>query len=128
MHGQQTHSVSMQPTEDVMKALMSKLYQIVTGNDDSIAMPRLSISWIMPGLPFTPEDFDFLKFGTHGDTVERTNQLLEQQLVVSKLFDFIPELPEQLTGDSTDLTIRQHSIKQYLQPHTILLAVFGEMF
>ena len=72
----------------------------MTGNDDISRCPVLSISHgLCPGSPFTPEDFDFLKFGTHGDTVERTNQLLEQQLVVSKLFDFIPELPAATNGD-----------------------------
>ena len=61
---------------DLMKALVAKLYMTVTGNDESIKMPRNKfVSWLMPGLPFDPVDFRYCARGFNGATAEEIQVL-----------------------------------------------------
>src|SRR5262245_1680244 len=92
-------------TAELMQALVAKLYQIVTGNNENIKTPRNKfISWLLPGVPFTPQDFKFCSKGLIGTGIkdakgteilgaaEETKQLYHQAFVLSKLFDFIPDV------------------------------------
>jgi hypothetical protein len=87
-------------SEDLMRALMSKLYKTVTGNDQGvIQMPRNKfISWLMPGIPFDPQDFLFCSKGLIGADVQETRLLQHQAFVLSKMFDYIPEIPPASNG------------------------------
>lgn len=72
---------------------MTKLYNIVTGSNESIKIPRNTyVSWLMPSIPLAPEDLAYCAQGTG------TQELLHEAFVFSKLFDMIPGLPK--TGDT----------------------------
>jgi hypothetical protein len=84
-------------SQTIMKMMMTKLYNTITGAGEAgeIKIPRnKSIMWMMPGIPFAPEEFAFCTKGIVGDSAEETKELQHQAWVISKLFDFIPELPE----------------------------------
>ena len=77
---------------DLMQALVAKLYSTVTGNDDSIKIPRNKyVSWFLPGIPFTPADFRYCATGFAGNTAEEIKSAYHQAFVVSSLFDYIPD-------------------------------------
>lgn len=79
-------------SKDLMSSLISKMYHIITGEDADIKFPNSKyITWIMPGIPFIPEDFNFCIKGFAGSTAEETRLLTLQAFVLSKLFDFIPD-------------------------------------
>lgn len=94
---------------DLMKALMQKLYQTVTGNGDgAIKMPRNKyVSWYMPGVPVDPSDFLFCGKGFGGNTAEEVSQLYHQAFVMSKLMDFVPEVSDdsQFISDNMQQTL-----------------------
>ncbi|HYI78897.1 MAG TPA: hypothetical protein VEW65_14855, partial [Chryseolinea sp.] len=93
-------------TNDMMQAMMAKLYATVTGNDPAIKMPRSKfVSWLMPGIPFTKEDFKFCQKGLVGDTAEETLDLYHQAFVLSKLFDFVPEVGREMLDDKMQQTM-----------------------
>ena len=87
-------------SDDLMRALMSKLYKIVTGNDGgNIKLPRNKfISWALPGMPFGAEHFLFCHKGLVGSDVNETRLLQHQAFVISKIFDYIPETPHEKNG------------------------------
>ncbi len=101
----------MTQSNDMMKALMNKLYETITGSggdDASLALPRSKfVTWLMPGIPFSKEDFTFCSKGLIGDTAEETNNLYHQAFVLSKLFDFVPEV-------SNDFDFQDDSMQQTL--------------
>ncbi len=91
---------------DIMQALVAKLYSTLTGNDGSIQMPRNKfISWMSPGIPFLPSDFTFCAKGLVGSTAEQTRDLEHQAWVLSKLFDFVPDISNQFVGAGMEQTI-----------------------
>lgn len=100
-----------QQSNDMMKALMNKLYETITGSggdDAALALPRSKfVTWLMPGIPFNKEDFNFCAKGLIGDTAEETNNLYHQAFVLSKLFDFVPEV-------SNDFNFLDDSMQQTL--------------
>lgn len=73
--------------------LLSQIYEIVTGGDDKVPpSPHSFLSWCMPGLPFTKEDFGFCEKGFGGGaTAEEDKLLLNQAFAFSQLVDFIPD-------------------------------------
>ncbi len=73
--------------------LLSQIYEIMTGGDDKVPpSPHSFLSWCMPGLPFTKEDFTFCEKGfSGGATVEEDKLLLNQAFAFSQLIDFIPD-------------------------------------
>lgn len=96
-------------SEDLMRALMQKLYKTITGNSDgAIKMPRNKfVSWYMPGIPMDPADFLYCAKGFGGNTAEEVSQLYHQAFILSKLFDFVPEV-------STDPQFVSHDMQQTL--------------
>ena len=63
-------------SDELMKALVAKLYATVTGNDGNIKMPRNKVvTWLFPGIPFEPRDFLFCSKGVFGETAEQTKAL-----------------------------------------------------
>jgi hypothetical protein len=71
-------------SEDLMQALIAKLYGTVTGNDGNIKMPRSKfVSWLLPGIPFDPRDFLYCSKGLVGDSAEQTRELQHQAFVLS---------------------------------------------
>lgn len=83
----------MDHSGDLMQALVAKLYETITGNDESITIPRNKfVSWYLPGVPFTPADFRFCAQGLTGSTAEEIQQSYHQAFVLSSLFDFVPDV------------------------------------
>ena len=86
-------------SEELMKIMMNKLYTTLTGYDDSVKLPRNKfITWFMPGIPFDPKDFEFAHKGFVGDDKTSSQQLYHQAFALSKLFDFVPEIPDLKAG------------------------------
>lgn len=91
---------------DLMQALVAKLYATITGNDGNIKMPRNKfVSWYLPGIPFEPQDFMFCAKGLVAETAEATLERYHQAFVLSKLFDFIPDVSNQFIDTGMQQTI-----------------------
>ena len=85
-------------SEDLMTALIDKLYKTITGNDANVKIPRNKfVTWLLPGVPCEPEDFMFCAKGLGaGITADEDKQMYQQAFYFSKLFDFIPEINDPL--------------------------------
>ena len=91
---------------DLMQAMMAKLYGTITGNDGNIKIPRNKfVSWMLPGIPFQPKDFQFCSKGLIGNTAEETQDLQHQAFVLSKLFDYIPDVNNQFVDSKMQQTV-----------------------
>jgi hypothetical protein len=78
---------------DCMKALIAKLYAIVTGDDPAIKVPRNKfVTWLLPGVPFDLADFMFCAKGFIAPTAEETNDRYHEAFILSKLCDFVPDV------------------------------------
>lgn len=78
---------------DLGKTLIKQLYQITTGGDENVKPSKDSfISWVTPGLAFTPEDFQFCAKGMGGGAdAEADKALVQQAFNLANLIDFIPD-------------------------------------
>ncbi len=88
------------------ETLLSQIYEIMTGGDDKVPPnPNAFLSWCMPGIPFTQEDFKFCEKGfAGGATAEEDKQLLNQAFAFSQLVDFIPDRSG-IYGDDQQQTV-----------------------
>ncbi|MBN2850278.1 MAG: hypothetical protein JXK92_06425, partial [Erysipelotrichaceae bacterium] len=98
------------PTEDrsadLMKALVAKLYGTITGDDEDIKLPRNKfVSWMLPGIPFDPVDFRYCSRGFNGTTAEEIKENYNQAFVLSKLFDFVPEVSREFVDFNMQQTL-----------------------
>lgn len=85
---------------DLMKALIAKLYATITGDDPNIKIPRNKyVTWFMPGVPFAPKDFLYCSKGMIGTTAEATAEAYHQAFVLSKLFDYVPDVSHPFIDD-----------------------------
>ncbi|MEM7591264.1 MAG: hypothetical protein AAF383_07060 [Cyanobacteria bacterium P01_A01_bin.83] len=78
--------------EQLMKSLLGKLYQVLTGGDD-IAIPETNnfIAWCTPGIPFQAEDLEFAQKGLAGKDADETRKLLAQAADFSRLVNLVPD-------------------------------------
>ena len=78
---------------DLGKTLISQLYQVITGGDEHVPPSKNSfVSWVTPGLAFTPEDFQFCATGLGGGKdAEADKRLVQQAFNLANLVDFIPD-------------------------------------
>jgi hypothetical protein len=91
---------------DLMQSMVSKLYSIVTGNDPAIKLPRNKfVTWMLPAATFDQKSFDFCHKGLTGDTAEETLNLYHQAFVLSKLFDFVPEVNNDILDEDMQQTL-----------------------
>ncbi len=91
---------------DLMQSLVAKLYSIVTGNDDDIKIPRDKfVSWFLPGVPFDPADFRYCAKGFTGTTAEEISQAYHQAFVLSRLFDYVPDVSSQFVDNGLQQTL-----------------------
>lgn len=91
---------------DMMQALVAKLYRTITGDNPDIKMPRNKfVTWMLPGLPFIPEDFMFCAKGLIGDSAEATRERYHQAWALSKLFDYVPDVSNQFLDEGMQQTI-----------------------
>ncbi len=96
----------IEKSDDLMQALVAKLYGILTGDDESMKLPRNKfVSWFLPGVPFHPDDFRFAANGFVGDTAEEVNEAYHQAFVVSKLFDYVPDVSNDFVSDQMQQTL-----------------------
>ncbi|OME95788.1 hypothetical protein BK124_18975 [Paenibacillus amylolyticus] len=82
-------------SDQLMSALLAKLYHTITGDAEELNLKYPSnkyVSWILPGIPFQPEDFDYCEKGVSGGgSAEENRKLMHQAFIMSKLLDFIPD-------------------------------------
>lgn len=109
---------------DLMQALIAKLYATVTGDSPEIKIPRNKfVTWLLPGIPFSPEDFLFCTKGfvpsakdmKEERAAEAVNERYHQAFVLSKLFDFVPDINNQFCDNKMQQTVfstTQDSISQ----------------
>lgn len=91
---------------DLMQALVAKLYTTITGDDENIKMPRNKfVSWLLPGIPFNLVDFRFCMKGFAGATAEEVKENYHQAFVLSKLFDFVPDVSKEFVDFNMQQTI-----------------------
>lgn len=91
---------------DMMQALVAKLYKTITGDNPEIKMPRNKfVTWMLPGLPFIPEDFMYCAKGLIGDSAEATRERYHQAWTLSKLFDYVPDVSNQFLDAEMQQTI-----------------------
>ncbi|PGM06396.1 hypothetical protein [Bacillus thuringiensis] len=91
---------------DLMKSVIAKLYATVTGNDENIKMPRNKfVTWMLPGIPFLPEDFGYCSKGLIAEDAEKTKERYHQAFVLSRLLDFIPDVNNELFDATMQQTI-----------------------
>lgn len=96
----------MEHSGDLMQSLVAKLYEILTGDDNNITTPRNKyVSWFLPGVPFDPRDFRYCVQGFTGDTAEEIQELYHQAFVISKLFDYIPDVSDEFVTDAMQQTL-----------------------
>jgi hypothetical protein len=92
-------------------AVMGKLYDVLTNGDDTVPKSADNFfSWMTPGIPMDPSDFDFLVQGLTGVvpagsqnlTPDQMNQLRAQNTTqvymqaeqLARLLDFVPEVTQ----------------------------------
>jgi len=98
--------MSKDNSADLMKALIAKLYATVTGDSPEIKIPRNKfVTWFLPGIPFAPEDFLYCAKGLVGETAEATRERYHQAFVLSKLFDFVPDINDQFCDNKMQQTV-----------------------
>ena len=92
-------------TDDLMLALTNKLHKTLTGDNQNIKIPRNKfVTWLLPGIPFAPEDFLFCSKGLGaGKDADEDKQMYQQAFTLSKLFDFIPDINNPFVDTKNDL-------------------------
>jgi hypothetical protein len=92
-------------------AVMGKLYDVLTNGDDTVPKSADNFfSWMTPGIPMNPSDFDFLTQGLTGVVpagsqnltpdelnrlrAENTAQVYQQAEQLARLVDFVPEVTQ----------------------------------
>lgn len=79
-------------SEDLMKATIAKFNEILNAGDKNApANNQNFISWCTPGIPFLPEDFNFLEKGLAGKDGEETAILSKNAALFFNFADMIPD-------------------------------------
>ena len=79
-------------SDDLIKATLAKLNEIITGGDEYAPANRNSfISWIMPGMPFSESDFEFLEKGFNGADANDVRRLVMQAADLAMFSDLVPD-------------------------------------
>jgi hypothetical protein len=82
----------MATQEEVMSALVGKLYAaLTTGDGTAEPDPDDFIAWCTPGLGFQPENLEFATKGLEGATGAETRSLLAQASDFAKLVNLVPD-------------------------------------
>ena len=96
-------------SDDLMKATLAKLNAIVNGGDDfAPANKNNFISWVMPGMPFGPEDFSFLAKGFNGKDADETRDLILKAADMALFTDLVPD-PTAVINRKDNQTIDRNS-------------------
>jgi rubrerythrin len=79
-------------SEDLMEATLAKLNEIITGGDKyAPANKNNFVSWVMPGLPFSNSDFEFLEKGFNGKDGDEVRKLVMQAADFALFADLVPD-------------------------------------
>lgn len=96
-------------SEDLMKATLAKLYEILTGGDEyAPASKNNFVSWIMPGMPFSEDDFQFLEKGFNGADATEVRKLVMQSADFAMFADLVPD-PTAIYNADQDQTMDRNS-------------------
>ncbi|MCZ2258594.1 hypothetical protein [Sporosarcina sp. G11-34] len=95
---------------ELMKSMIAKLYNTITGDDEKIKLPRnKSVTWLLPGLPFSTKDFEYcaggLGYSDESDIAETYNMRHHQAFALSRLLDFIPDVSNEFLDASMQQSI-----------------------
>jgi hypothetical protein len=83
---------TMDHAQKVMKALLGKLYTILSAGDTTAPASTDSfIAWLAPGIPVDPASLAFAKKGTAGKTGDEARDLLAQAADFSRLVNMVPD-------------------------------------
>lgn len=89
-------------SENLMKATLSKLNEIITGGDEyAPASKNNFVSWVMPGMPFSDGDFEFLEKGFNGKDGEEVRKLVMQAGDFALFSDLVPDPAAIFNADQT---------------------------
>ncbi len=78
--------------ENLMKSLLGKLYQVLTGGDDTVQKtPDNFISWCTPGIPIAAEDLQFAAKWAADSAGEDKRTLLAQASDFARLVNLVPD-------------------------------------
>ena len=106
--------------EQLMQSLLGKLYQILTGGDDTVIKATDNfIAWCAPGIPFSEEDLDFATKGLAGKTADETKKLLAQASDFSRLVNLVP--------DPSGVYNKEQQQNNYEQKGTLLWNVYNNV-
>ena len=84
--------MSLFKSEARMKATMAKLSSIINGGDEFAPADKNNfVSWVMPGMPFGPEDFTFLAKGFNGKDAMETRDLIMKAADFAMFTDLVPD-------------------------------------
>ncbi|MEJ7666895.1 MAG: hypothetical protein WKG07_49025 [Hymenobacter sp.] len=88
---------------------MAKLNAIVNGGSEfAPANKNNFISWVMPGMPFGPEDFTFLAKGFNGKDADETRDLVMKAADMALFTDLVPD-PTAVINRQDNQTIDRNS-------------------
>jgi hypothetical protein len=108
-------------SDDLVRTLFTKLYQILNGGDEHVPAPtNRFVAWCSPGIAFDPEEFTYCSKGlSGGKDAEEDKTLLQQAYNFSTFVDFVPDLTTTYSND------RQQTI--YHTPQARLSSIYGEI-
>jgi hypothetical protein len=92
-------------TGDLMQALVARLSSTITGHDDAVALPRNKLApWYVPGVLSSPRTSSSRRRLRRLDR-EETQEADHQVFLVSKLFDYIPDISGDFVSDQMKQTM-----------------------
>jgi hypothetical protein len=82
------------PLNTLGTTLTKQIAEIVTGGDAKVpASPQSFLTWCAPGIPMTPESFEFAASGLGtGKTAEDEKRIINGAYSWSQLVDFVPDV------------------------------------
>lgn len=75
--------------DDLMKSLLAKLYNVLTGGDESAPKAKdRFVAWCAPGIPIAAEDLTFLGKGLVSDNPDKAKAAVETKRLLAQASDF----------------------------------------
>jgi hypothetical protein len=82
----------MASQDDLMQSMLGKMYQILTGGDDTApASKDRFIAWCAPGIPYDKDDLAFAAKGVASHDADEAKQLVAQAADFARLVNLAPD-------------------------------------